>query len=121
KYANVLLLLRDDRDQTSTEIVDELRKDFVQITGAIVRISEPTGGPPVGKPITIKFKGDNIGDLTEVVNQAERVLAEIPGVTQIENSFTTDGLAFALDIDRDVLSKTGLTPTGLAFALRTAV
>lgn len=121
KYANILILLRDDRDQISTEVVDELRRDFASISGATVRVSEPSGGPPTGKPIVIKFKGDDMDALAAAVNQAERVLKDIPGSTQVENSFTNDGLAFALDIDRDAISKTGLSPAGLAFALRTAV
>lgn len=121
RYGSFLILLRDDRDQTSTEVVDDLRRQLSTLKGATVRVSEPSGGPPVGKPVAINFYGDNLDDLSQTVRLAENVLTDIPGATQVENSFASDGISFVLDIDRDALSRTGLSPASLAFALRTAL
>ena len=121
RYANQLIILRDDRKKTSTEVVEDLRVALREVEGATIRVSEPSGGPPTGKPVAIKFYGDNLDNLSQAVSYAETVLETVPGATQVENSFANDGITFKLDIDRDALSRTGLSPSQLAFTLRTAV
>ncbi|PIR37973.1 MAG: hypothetical protein COV34_02705 [Candidatus Zambryskibacteria bacterium CG10_big_fil_rev_8_21_14_0_10_42_12] len=121
RFANQMIILRDDRKKTSTEVVDELREMLAPVSGATIRVSEPSGGPPTGKPVAIKFYGENLDDLSQAVSYAETVLESVPGATQVENSFASDGITFKLDIDRDALSRTGLSPQALALALRTAI
>jgi len=121
RYGNFLILLKDGRRETSTEIVNGLREDTRMIRGATVRVSEPSGGPPTGKPVAIEFTAESLDDLSRAVSEAEAVLARIPGAVQIEHSLAEDSITFALEIDRSALARTGLTPSSLAFALRTAL
>ena len=123
KLANITILLPDqkDRDQTSSEIVAELREQLKDINGADIRVSEPNNGPPSGAPVLITFSGNNVEDLETVTVRAQRILVEIPGTTEITSSMKDNGLEFELAIDRAKAAAVGLTPLQIAQTLRTAI
>ncbi|MEK7063701.1 MAG: efflux RND transporter permease subunit [Patescibacteria group bacterium] len=123
KLANITLRLvpPEDRDDTSTEIVEELRNKVAVFTTFTVRALEPQGGPPTGAPIAITFSGENLDDLERSVDRAERVLKGIEGTTEITTSLKDNGTEFALTIDRAKAAEVGLTSAQVASTLRTAV
>ncbi len=119
--ANITILLKKDREKTSTEIVRDIKESVGTIQGADVRISEPTGGPPSGAPVLITFSGDDLDELEQVALRAERILSSIQGVYDIESSVKDTGLEFSLTIDRAKAASLGLSPAMIAQTLRTAV
>lgn len=123
KLANITILLPDpkDREETSTEIVADLRERLSGINGAIIRVSEPNNGPPTGAPVLITFSADDLAGLEEATTRAQRVLAEIEGTTEITSSMKDNGLQVRLAIDRAKAAAAGLTPLQIAQTLRTAV
>lgn len=121
RLGNILLLLSKDRDRTSGEIVQDLRKKSASFGMGTVRISEPDSGPPVGAPILIKFMGDDLNELAAVSARAKVLLEEIPGVVDVETEGENDGLEFVLRGDRAKFAEVGLTSGQIASALRTAV
>lgn len=123
KLSNITILLTDpdDRKETSTQIVADLRTRVADINGATIRVSEPNNGPPTGAPVLITFSGDDLGELEEVTTRAQRVLAEIEGTTEITSSMKDNGLQVRLAIDRAKAASVGLTPLQVAQTLRTAV
>ncbi|MFZ2719661.1 MAG: efflux RND transporter permease subunit, partial [Minisyncoccia bacterium] len=123
KLANITILLTDpnDREETSSEIVADLRERVSNITSATIRVSEPNNGPPTGAPVLITFSGDDLGKLEEVTTRAQRILGEIEGATEITSSMKDNGLQVRLVIDRAKAAAVGLTPLQVAQTLRTAV
>ncbi len=123
KYANMSITLvpRDDRDQTSTEIIEEYRSTFSVFRDFTVRAYEPSGGPPTGAPLVITFSGENLDDLERAVNSAEQVLGKIEGTAEVATSIKDDGAEFSLSIDRGRAAEVGLSPAAIAGILRTAV
>ena len=123
KFANITILLPDpkDREETSSEIVADLRERVSGINGATIRVSEPNNGPPTGAPVLITFAGDDLGALEEVTTRAQRILADIEGTTEITSSMKDNGLQVRLAIDRAKAAAVGLTPLQVAQTLRTAV
>ncbi len=121
--ANITILLTDkhDRAHTSSEVVDAVRQKVGTIPGATIRVSEPNNGPPSGAPVLITFSGDNLDDLEKVTVNAERLLASINGVSDIQSSVKDNGLEFTLTIDRAKAASFGLSPAMIAQTLRTAV
>lgn len=123
KLSNITILLVDpeNRDQTSSEIVADLRQRVADIDSAIIRVSEPNNGPPTGAPVLITFSGDDLGELEEVTARAQRILGEVEGATEITSSMKDNGLQVRLVIDRAKAAAVGLTPLQVAQTLRTAV
>lgn len=121
KFANLTLVLRKERDETSSELLTQLQRDLAPIETAAVRVFQPNNGPPTGSPIAIKFLGDDLDTLALVANQAADVLREVPGATSVDTSNKSDTSEFQLSVDRARASQVGLDASSIAFTLRTAL
>lgn len=123
KFANVTINLVDDseRKETSDEIMEELRQKLAVVSSANVTVSSASGGPPTGRPISVTFLGDDIGELTRTVEQAAQTLSEVPGTTNIETSTRDDSAEFTIELDSAKATELGVSPAAVADTLRTAL
>jgi len=121
KFANITIKLKEDRRETSTEMVEILRRKLAPVTTIHTRVFEQAGGPPVGAPILLKFTGSDRDELAAAVASAERKLRGMEGTVDVTTSTKDDGNEFVLTIDRGKLSQLGLNPSMVASTLRTAV
>lgn len=121
KVANITILLRDDRDKTSTEIVDDLRVKLSEVKSATIKVAQGNNGPPSGNPVLIKFLGNDLDELSLLTERAEKLLAEIPGTLDVETSLRDDGTQFVVSVDRTKAASVGLSASRVAQILRTAV
>ncbi|MFM2424126.1 MAG: hypothetical protein RLZZ70_517, partial [Candidatus Parcubacteria bacterium] len=60
KLANIFITLTDDRDKTSTEMVELLRAAVEPVRDVKVTVDQPSDGPPTGAAVTIKYLGDDL-------------------------------------------------------------
>jgi len=118
---NVTINLLSERQETSAEIVSGLRARLSSITSATVRVSEPSGGPPSGLPVSITFKGDDMTDLTKTVENAARVLSDVPGTTDVTTSTRGDSSEFVIKLDSAKAAELGVNPLNVSDTLRTAL
>jgi HAE1 family hydrophobic/amphiphilic exporter-1 len=121
KIANITVLLKKDRNKTSTEIVDDLRIKLAPIKSASIKVAQGNNGPPSGNPVMIKFLGDDLNELTLATTKAEKLLNEIPGTLDVETSLRDDSTQFTITIDRNKAAQVGLSAQRVAQILRTAV
>ncbi len=121
KLATITINLPEDRDFSSSEVVEELKPQLADIHTAKVTVSQPSGGPPVGAPVLVTFLGPDRDALDTALDKAAHVLATVEGTTDIEASNTNEAIQYELTIDRAKLAAVGLTPAQVAGALRTAV
>jgi len=121
KVANITVLLKKNRTKTSTEIVDDLRSKLSSINSADIKVAQGKNGPPSGDPVSIKFLGDNLNDLTIATTRAEKLLKEIPGTLDVTTTLHDDGTQFSIAIDRTKAAQFGLSAQRVAQILRTAV
>jgi len=121
RLANVTVILKEDREETTTEIMRDFRERFREIGDAEISVFQAESGPPVGDPVAVKFFGDDLEDLERTVVIGERVLKDVPGTTEVGSSMQGDVPEFSLEIDRAKTSAVGLTPLEIAQTLRTAV
>jgi multidrug efflux pump len=121
KFANITVLLKEDRDLNSTEILEMFRKDLFVIKDAKVKIGQPNNGPPGGKPIVIKFLGENLDELGLAAENAEKLLSDINGTVDIETSLNSNATQFEITVDKEKASSYGINPVSVANLLRVAV
>jgi HAE1 family hydrophobic/amphiphilic exporter-1 len=121
RFANITINLVEDREQTSSEILADVKAELSSIRLAEIRVGEPSGGPPVGAAILIKFLGKDSDLLNSTVARARGVLENTEGATAVDSSNKFDGTQYVLGIDRGKLASVGLSPAQIASALRTAV
>ena len=121
RFGNVTITLKEDRDKKSSEIVTLLREQTKVITNTVLRISEPSDGPPGGTPIVVKLFGDSFDDLERSALMVEGLLSGIPGTADVRTTLETDGIDFVFTVDRDEAQRIGIPPILVAQTLRTAV
>jgi HAE1 family hydrophobic/amphiphilic exporter-1 len=121
KFANITVILPDERELTSSEVVDLLRDDFKNIRDGIVKVGQANNGPPSGKPVAIKFLGDDLEQISAAADKAENILLSIEGTEGVETSLKDDSNQFELVVDKQKAAAAGLSPIQIASTLRTAV
>jgi len=121
RFANITVNLVKDRPQTSTEILADVKDMLADVRIAEIRVGEPSGGPPVGAAVLIKFLGKDRVALNNTLVKAREILERTPGATTVNSSNKYDGTQFVLSIDRGKLAFVGLSPAAVASVLRTAV
>lgn len=121
KYANFFVTLRDDREHTSTEVVESLRRELSVLRDIKVTVSQPSDGPPTGAAIVVKFLGDDLRELTDIANQSALVLRETPGIVNVETSTNSNNTEYVLELDRNKAAALGLNAFTISQIARTAV
>jgi multidrug efflux pump subunit AcrB len=122
-YAYILIDLTPyaTRERDADAIVDELRsrtdtlEGFERVTYQVVR-----GGPPVGKPITLRVIGTDDVKRWSLVTEIIRRLEEVPGVKDIERDDRPGKEQIEIIIDYERLARLGLTVVDVAQNVRIA-
>lgn len=121
KLANVFITLREDRAKISTEVLEELRGALSVIEDVKVTVSQPTDGPPAGSPVSVKFMGPDLTELTALANQTAEILKTIEGSINVRTSANNNSTEFVITLDKAKAAAFGLNPVSVSSVLRTAV
>ena len=122
RYANITLNLVDKSErESSDEIIEDVKAKLADYSFGRVKVSAPSGGPPVGAAILLKYLGRDADALDAAITIARRELEQTPGAIDIDSSNKNSSTEFSLSIDRAKLAQLGLTPASVASTLRTAV
>ncbi len=111
----------NERDRSAEEIVEILRQETDDLLGfskIIYRIE--TGGPPVGKPISLKIVGSNNELRTNLTDSVEAFLATIDGVKDISRNDKGGKQQVEINIDYEKLARVGLSVSDVARNVRIA-
>lgn len=120
-YISVNLTPYTKRTRTANEIVEALREktDALQDQGKIA-YQVVSGGPPVGKPISLRVVGSDDRLRTGFADSVEAYLATIEGVKDITRDDKKGKDQVEIRIDYSSLSRLGLTVADLAQNVRIA-
>jgi len=121
KFANAFIELKKDRKYSSLELGDILAEKLSVIKTSEIRVTQLAGGPPVGTPVVITFKGDNLDEIEQLAIDSARILRGIPGTNAVTTSTKDDNTEFVLTIDKTKTAAVGLNPQLVALTLRTAI
>ncbi|HRX86587.1 MAG TPA: efflux RND transporter permease subunit, partial [Phycisphaerae bacterium] len=113
------LLPSEERDRTSEDILNELRRRSAGITGVNSLVFTAVHGGPAGAAIQIEVSGDDLDQLVEVTGRLKDDLRGFAGVTDIEDDFD----AGQREVQVELLESgrvLGLTTESLATQVRAA-
>lgn len=117
----VYLTPEPDRDRTVEEIVDALRPEVEKIGGfESVGIESFQPGPPIGKPVAIRFKGDDFEKLSSLAEKTKSLLKKVDGVTDIDDDHERGKMEQRVEIDAARTAQAGLSVAQVATAVRYA-
>ncbi|HEY5717068.1 MAG TPA: efflux RND transporter permease subunit, partial [Motiliproteus sp.] len=99
-------------------MIDDLRTEVQGVAGPLrVGFLRLSGGPPVSKPILVKVRGDDYGQLRRAADQLRQILAAIPGVTDIADDASRGRSELVLRYDNDALNRAGVDPVAVRRSL----
>jgi multidrug efflux pump subunit AcrB len=109
------------RSRTADEIVEDLRGKSSQLKGydKIIYHIE-SGGPPVGKPITLRVVGSDDYLRTQLADSVVAFLSTIEGVKDVERDDKLGKQQVEIKIDYEKLARLGLTVADVAQNARIA-
>ena len=124
-YGDYLIQLKKDRNRTTDEVIDEIRKkvessqpalkiDFGQV------ISDMLGDLMSStQPIEIKIYGDNVNILQGLARQVAKITSNIEGTADVFNGITIAGPSINFEPDNKKLALLGVTPADFQNQLQT--
>lgn len=109
------------RERSADEIMAALRAEIGKPEGmervAFDRIS---GGPPVGRPVSISVLGQTLEGMRPAVEELKRRLATYPGVKDIQDSYTLGKREARIRVDAVEAAAAGLDVAAVGQAVRAA-
>lgn len=118
---NVDLVDLKDMKYSNEQIKTSMRLILDKIPGIYTyKFSQNRSGPPVGKDVEIRIKGDNMQRLAFIADVVKANLGKIPGVVDINDSFDEGKKEIRIIPNLEKLSMYNLTVAQIAGTVRTA-
>ncbi len=120
-FLGVYLTPFSTRERDADQIVETLRKRMQQVPGIdSLRFIIDGGGPPVGRPITLRVIGSDDAMRDRLAAVILERLAAIPGVKDLDRDDKTGKEQIKIDLDYVRLADAGLTVADVARNVRLA-
>ena len=119
---NVYLTPDAQRKRDALEIIEALRKKTDKAEGfERVYFEQVKDGPPTGKAVDIKIKGDDYAILNEISKRYTSYLESIEGVENVDTDYKFGSDEITVKIDEKKARSAELTARDIAGAVRNAV
>ena len=124
QYGQILVSLKQHLppDRNAESISNEVREIIDNYANAsrtnLLLISM---SPPVGKPVSIKVMGDNVGDLRRASDELQAVMAENTALLNITDDDSPGLMELSIQMNTDTIQRAGLNPLFVARNIRMLV
>ena len=98
-HGEVLAIMDNWEGAKSRKMVDRLRKQFDQISGARIKLVLFQNGAPVNAPVEFRVYGPEQDELKRVAAKMEQVLRETPGTRDVNNPVAFDKVDLNVRVD----------------------
>jgi CzcA family heavy metal efflux pump len=109
------------RTRSAKSILDEIRDELKNLTGAEFEVGEQQDGPPTGAPVSINIAGAEFETLDQLRQEVRTILEKIPGAVDVRDNFSTGKPEVRVTVDRAKASLVKLNTSNIAGTVRTAV
>jgi HAE1 family hydrophobic/amphiphilic exporter-1 len=126
---NIMLVPKDERQRTSDDIAQALRRDLLGMPGVVVR-ARPSGGQGMrgmpggggggdGSRFSVEIRGHELDVSGRLAQDVKALLDTTPGIADSRVGREEGRPEIAVRVDRDKAAMLGLTVTGVANTIRT--
>lgn len=120
--AQFFVVLKNHSEKVrASEIIRQLRPELSRIPGARIELSELEQGPPVGAPVAVKIKGDDLEVLKSLAAIFRSHLEAIPGTADVSDDASEAVSQVTVKIDSEKARLLGISNASIARTLRTAI
>ena len=118
----ISLYSKEEGSRDVSTIIDEMREDVLSVVGANnISFLALKGGPPAGKAISVKIRGDNYQTIQKARDTLTKVLKNIKGITDVSDDASRGRMELTLKMDHDAIRRAGINPIELTRTIRLLV
>jgi HAE1 family hydrophobic/amphiphilic exporter-1 len=117
---NIVVQLKENREKTSRQIIDEYEQKLSDIK-AEVSITQQGSGPGESAPVEIEITGESLAQLDQIARNISSELSQIEGARNIETSIETTNGEFEVLINRSRAKLYGISPIQISQTLRARI
>lgn len=118
--AAVMVSLKKFSSKTSPAVIEKLRQEFNQITGARIDLVEFENGPGTDAPIAIRLIGEDLDQMTTMAAKVVDILKAHPGTEGIANPLATLRMDFKVVVNEEAIALLGVTRLNIDRMVRLA-
>jgi multidrug efflux pump subunit AcrB len=121
QYGQIMVSLnpRGKDGRSVVEIIDSIRDEVSAIrTDGEISLTVKSNGPPKSKPISVKVRSDDFGELRDATDAILSIAAKIPGVHDLADNDVQGRSELVLKLDYKAIRRAGLTPGKVTRLLR---
>ncbi len=109
--------------ESTTAIMEKIRRSLKGIAGAEITVDKEGNGPPLAKPIVLELTGDNLDTLVNTSEKLKRFIGDkqIAGVEELRSDFQSKNPEIVFELDRERMNSEGISTYAVVNNLRTAV
>jgi len=111
----------EKRSRSSELTSDDIRKNVMKISGALIKVQKERHGPPTGAPVNIEISGDNYEKLGQLSESAMKIIENVAGVVDLDDDYKVGNPEVKIWIDREKAALYDLTTRKIANTIRTAI
>ena len=115
------LLKSYERSQNSFITMEAVGDAIRGIPGATVDVSKPDEGPPTGKPVEIRIKGQDFNVLARISEDIMSKIEDVPNITKLKDNYDKGKPELRVRIDREKAALFELNTSMIANTVRTAI
>ena len=112
---------REFRKTPSSKIIDHLRKDLANLSGAEITAEEERHGPQTGKPITIEISGEDFEAVGALAAGVRGQLKKIDGVVDIKDDYVMGKPELRVRIDKEKAALLALNTNIIGQMIKTSI
>ena len=125
QYGQIIISLVPDTNNDVRhidDVLDDVRAAVSDFPGPLnVSFFRLAGGPPTGKPINIKVRGNDLEQIAEAAETVKTILREMPAIHDISDDASKGRNELSLTFDMNAVRDSGLTPAILSRNLQLLV
>jgi HAE1 family hydrophobic/amphiphilic exporter-1 len=118
---NLTLVPKEQRNVSTEQVTEQLRKDLSNISGAEIEVKETDqSGGPAGAALEVSLRGDDLAVLEDISSIIEGEMKQVPGTRNITTSLEETRQEIQVVVDPEKASMYGLTTSQILSNVRTA-
>jgi HAE1 family hydrophobic/amphiphilic exporter-1 len=127
---NIKLVPRDDRERTSDQIAQELRRQLSGLPGVVVRANPAggnfqlnflLGGGQNDSRLALEIRGDDLDDARRIAQEARVMMENTPGIADVRLGRDEGRPEITIRVDRPKAAMLGMTPQSVTSTIQTNV
>jgi multidrug efflux pump subunit AcrB len=91
------------------------------LPGWKINVVKQEEGPPTGKPVELEVTGADYDQLSWIADSLKKLLAQVPGLTNINHDYDPARPEIRIDVDREQAKRLGFSTLQVASAVREAI